>query len=422
LSTLHILITGASGFIGRRLADALRAAGHTVIEATRRTGHSPAMVEADFTRDLEPTAWLPKLAGIDAVINTVGVLREHGEQTFERVHERAPQALFAACAAAGVRRVIQISALGADRGTSGYFRSKRRADEYLAQLPLDWTIVQPSLVFGVAGASARLFTMLASLPIVPLPGGGSQQVQPIHIDDLVAAITNLMQRHDFARRRVALVGPEALSMREFLARLRDVLGMPPARFLVIPSAFMRFAASVAQLSSRSLLDRESLTMLEAGNTADPADTCELLARPPRPVEQFVAADVRGFVERHAQLEWLLPLLRWSIALVWIWTGIVSLGLYPRDASLTLLARTGITAMLADVALYGAAALDLALGAATLLMRRRRRLWLAQFVLILAYTIIITIKLPEFWLHPYGPILKNLPLLVCLALLYRLEAR
>jgi hypothetical protein len=79
-------------------------------------------------------------------------------------------------------------------------------------------------------------------------------------------------------------------------------------------------------------------------------------------------------------------------------------------------------VLADVALYSAAALDLVLGAATLLMRRRRLLWLAQFVLILGYTVIITIRLPEFWLHPYGPILKNLPMLAAIALLYGFEAR
>jgi DoxX-like family len=147
-----------------------------------------------------------------------------------------------------------------------------------------------------------------------------------------------------------------------------------------------------------------------------------LRRAPRPVEQFVAEDVRGYTALHARLEWLLPLLRWSIAVVWIWTGIVSLGLYPRADSLALLARTGIRGALAEFALYAAAALDLALGAAILLMRRRRLLWLAQFVLILGYTVIITIKLPEFWLHPYGPILKNLPLLACIALLYNLEAR
>jgi hypothetical protein len=247
-------------------------------------------------------------------------------------------------------------------------------------------------------------------------------LQPIHIDDLVHAIANLTQRRDFARRRVALVGPEATTLREFLTRLRRVLGLPRAYFLAIPASVMRVAATIAQLNSRSLLDRESLSMLEAGNTADPADTGELLGRPPRPIEQFVASDLRGLIAQHAQIEWLLPLLRWSIAAVWIWTGIVSLGLYPRADSMALLARTGLTGIIAAVALYAGAVLDLVLGAATLLMYRRRWLWPAQFVLILAYTGIITIALPEFWLHPYGPILKNLPLLACIAALYRLEAR
>ena len=115
-----------------------------------------------------------------------------------------------------------------------------------------------------------------------------------------------------------------------------------------------------------------------------------------------------------------PAARASVAAVWRWTGIVSLWLYPRELSFELLARTGITGGLAKLALYGAAALDLFFGAATLLMRNRRVLWIAQAALILGYTIIITARLPEYWLHPYGPILKNLPILASLGLLYTLE--
>ena len=79
---MNVLLTGASGFIGGHLARALRAAGHAVIEERRHTGDVPAAVQADFTRDLSARDWLPKLAGIDAVINAVGILREHGEQSF----------------------------------------------------------------------------------------------------------------------------------------------------------------------------------------------------------------------------------------------------------------------------------------------------------------------------------------------------
>lgn len=416
-----ILLTGAGGFIGGRLSQALTAAGHIVLEARRSTPPDSHGVVADFTRDLDAREWIPKLAGIDAVINAVGILRERGEQTFERVHTQAPQALFAACVAARVRRVVQISALGAERGASGYFTSKRAADEYLASLPLEWTIVRPSLVYGEGGSSARLFNMLASLPITPLPGSGEQRVQPIHIDDLVEAIVNLLGRGSAAGQCISLVGPAPLSLREFLERLRAAMGLRPAPAAPMPRMLMRCGARVAELSPRSLLDRETLAMLEMGNTADPTTTQRLLHRPPRSVAAFIPVERRSMTASQAKLSWLLPMLRFSIAAVWIWTAFVSLAAYPRQSSYALLARTGAPAALFPLLLYGAAALDMALGAATLLLRNRRLLWITQLILILAYTLIISVQLPEYWLHPYGPLVKNLPMLAAIYALYQLES-
>jgi hypothetical protein len=129
------------------------------------------------------------------------------------------------------------------------------------------------------------------------------------------------------------------------------------------------------------------------------------------------------VRWRAQLNWLLPMLRISLALVWLWTGIVSLGLYPVENSYALLARTGVPTALAPLMLYGAALLDIALGLGILFLKQgrpRRWLWMAQLILILVYSVIITIRLPEFWLHPYGPLLKNLPMLVAICLLMELE--
>ena len=146
--------------------------------------------------------------------------RQHGEQTFERIHKRAPQALFTACVAAGVRRIVQISALGADRGVTRYFLTKRAADDYLATLPLEWTIVRPAMVFGPGGSSARLFQMLAHLPLVPLPGRGEQRLQPIHIDDLTEAVVRILAETTTSRTRIELVGPQSLSLRELLVSLR----------------------------------------------------------------------------------------------------------------------------------------------------------------------------------------------------------
>jgi hypothetical protein len=101
---------------------------------------------------------------------------------------------------------------------------------------------------------------------------------------------------------------------------------------------------------------------------------------------------------------------------------VSLGFFPVRSSYDLLARVGVSRALAPTMLYGAAVMDLAFGLTTLLVKRRRFVWLAQIAAILFYTGIISAKMPEFWLHPFGPLLKNLPMLAAIFLLYHLERR
>jgi uncharacterized protein YbjT (DUF2867 family) len=417
---MRILITGGTGFIGSHLANALRARGHAVVSASRSPLAGIEHIPADFTRDVSAAVWLDRLRNVNIVINAVGILREHGEQTFDAVHTHAPAALFTAAAASGVARVIQISALGADTGTSAYFRSKHLADEALTRLPVSWTVVQPSLVYGDGGTSAALFTLMASLPVMVLPGRGAQRVQPVHIDDVVAAIVALCESDAYRRERVALVGPHAVTFTAMLQELRRTLGLGETVKLRVPLPLVRIAAALAAWHPRSLLDADTVSMLETGNTADPESTRQLLAREPRAVATFIRPEQREALLVQAQLRWLLPLLRLSIAVMWIWTAIVSIWLYPQSASFALLERTGVPRYWTPLMLHGAAALDFALGLATLLGLRARTLWLAQIALIVFYTVIISVRLPEFWLHPYGPILKNLPLLAALYLLYVFE--
>jgi hypothetical protein len=115
-------------------------------------------------------------------------------------------------------------------------------------------------------------------------------------------------------------------------------------------------------------------------------------------------------------------MRVALALMWLWTAAVSLVLYPVQDSLALLARVGLEGTTAVLALHAAALLDLVLGVLTLAApaRWRRPLWLAQLALIAAYTVLITWFLPEYWLHPYGPITKNIPVAALIALLWALE--
>jgi hypothetical protein len=316
--------------------------------------------------------------------------------------------------------VIQISALGVERGNTKYFSSKGRADDYLMTVPLQWTIVRPALVYGSGGTSAAMFGMMASLPVIPLPGRGEQWVQPVHIDDLVAAIVHMLEQSRCVREVVPIAGPERMTYRTYLETLRTAMGFPRARFIGVPRALMKLGAWIGSFSKRSLMDSQTLEMLEAGNVGDPEPLRRVLQSEPRSPRKFIEPDTAADARIRARLGWLLPILRYSMAAVWIWTGVVSLGLYDRAESYALLAQVGVRGTLASILLYGAAALDLLLGLAVLVMRKRGPIWLAQIAVMLTFTVIISIWLPEFWLHPYGPILKNLPMLAGIILLYVLE--
>jgi len=418
-----VLLLGATGFIGERLRAALEDAGNEVVCGVRaeRTVAGCRSIDVDYTRDSSPAAWLPRLEGVDVVVNAIGILRETGSASFEALHVDAPTALFRACVQAGVRKVIQISALGADvHAMSRYHISKKRGDDQLAALPLQWVIVQPSLVFGEGGRSSALLTRLAALPLVPLPGDGGQHVQPIHVDDLTTAIVRLIETNEHDRQRIAAVGPGPVTLRELLGALRRALGLGNPRFVTIPMALVRAAAAAGERIRGVLLDREALGMLLRGNVASPARITAALGRPPRPVESFIPPHAARAFADEARLAWLLPLLRATIGFVWIATAIVSLGVYPVADSYALLARVGLTGAAATVALYGAALVDLAFGIGVFVLRDRRWLWRAQMALIVGYSVVIAIALPEYWVHPFGPLLKNLPLFVAILVLHEFE--
>jgi uncharacterized protein YbjT (DUF2867 family) len=382
----------------------------------------------DFARMTTAAGWAPLLADVDAVVNLVGIFRETATQRFDVLHRAAPVALFDACLRQGVRLVVQMSALGADeRALTAFHRSKREADQHLLGLGIDATVLQPSLVFGADGTSAQLFCALATLPCLALPGGGRQPVQPVHVDDVAQAIVALLAAWDgkapWRSGRLALVGPAPMPLAGYLDTLRQGLGLRGRAWLLpLPRALAAAMMPLAERATGGVLGRDALTMLDQGSVADPAGLARLLGRPPRAVSQFIPPGLRGALRAQALQRWIHPLLRWSVALVWIITAVVSLGLYPVADSFALLARAGVPPALQPLALYGAALLDLAFGVLCVLPRRPRWLWLAQIALIAGYTAIISARLPEYWLHPYGPLSKNVPMLAVLWWLHLTEER
>lgn len=463
---MRILVLGATGLIGRHLLAALHKAGHHAIGASRsapgasaadHTGGVPAWRELDFGALTSAEGWLPHLAGVDAVVNCVGILRERRPGDYECLHHLAPAALFDACGRSGIRHVIHLSALGsAVDAPTAYWRSKAAGDNALARhaalnAALNATVVRPSLVYGADGASSKLFLALATLPAAALPAAHSSRVQPIHISDLCDALIALLAPSAPAPamaeamataaataaaaaaaatpgapvrlRELAAVGPRAMSMAAYLACLREGMASRAAALVVdMPLPLARLAARAAALHPASALTPDSLTMLAVSahgcNTADAAAVRALLAgRPLRDPAAFAAPAQKPA----AVLSWAMPLATVVMAALWLWTAYVSWFAWPHADSIGWLAACGIPAAWGEPALAAASLLDASIGCA-LLLRPRRWLWAQQLALVGGYTIAMTFCLPEVWLHPFGPLSKNLPILALLLAMWRLDER
>ena len=261
---MRCLVTGAYGFIGRELVAALQSEGVRVVGAGRDLALGRRIlphiewIACDFNRDVEVANWLPRLAGIDAVVNSVGILQSSLHDAAERIHGQATIALFEACAASGVRRLVHISAVSADSdlGTT-YARSKAAADRALAGLDINWLIVKPSLVIGRGSyGGTSLLRGVAGLPwLLPLPGPATERFQPIALDDLARGIARLTVSGEPARTTLHAAGLEALSVRDILVAYRAWLGFPEARAIVVPRpCFARcFVSAMPQVCSAFLL-------------------------------------------------------------------------------------------------------------------------------------------------------------------------
>ncbi len=293
---MKVLLTGSTGFIGSRLLRALTEAGHDVVcpvrRGNKRQAHAPniRLIDLDFAKATQASAWASAVQGVEVVINAVGILQERGSQKFDTLHYLAPCALFHAARDASVRRIIQISALGADgQAESAYHLSKKAADDCLTGLGVDAAIVQPSLVFSPGGASAKMFTFIAGLPLIPLPGRGDQGVQPIHREDLTAGVMALLQGPPVTANdhRIPFVGPRPMTLREYYAQLRKATGKrSAARFVSIPEALISASASAGSHIPGVLLDKDTWGMLKRGTTGDPGPITALLGRAPRDVSTF----------------------------------------------------------------------------------------------------------------------------------------
>jgi len=286
-----VLLTGASGFIGRHIEAALKQAGYRVLRGVSAKHCGADDIAIDFAKDSE-SDWQRRFYQnpIEIVINAVGVLRSSRARPIEATHQSGPIALFNACTEHNVKRVIQISALGIEDNPTDYARTKRAADEHLLNLAenrsFSAAVLRPSIVFGQGGASSALFMNLAKLPLVCLPKPVLKaRVQPLAVTDLAQAVVALIE--DNSSGIIQCAGSEALLLADFIAHLRGQLGYKPARVLRLPDWLTGLSARAGDLVPISPWCSETLALLAKDNVAPPDTLHRLLGREATHYSHFV---------------------------------------------------------------------------------------------------------------------------------------
>ena len=275
---MNIIIFGGSGFIGSRTAQILKEQGYQVCMPDRRA--------FDFLHPNE-TAARRLLEGQDVLINCIGIMSRHAE-ILETVHHHTPKQLASWAKAAGVKRWVQLSALGADPSQPiNFVGSKGRGDDAVTKSGIPIAIARPSVVYGRGGTSCELFIKLARLPLLLLLEGGRFHLQPVHLADVAEGLAKLAAQTDTGHSVINMTGRQPLTLAEYLTILRQTLHhKPPQRILPIPLHLIDPALPLANILSNGIISRDSFALLKQDSCADYSDFAALLGREPLAAKNF----------------------------------------------------------------------------------------------------------------------------------------
>jgi uncharacterized protein YbjT (DUF2867 family) len=295
-----ILVTGATGFVGRRVVHALRSSEREVRCLVRDPAAASALeqlgcelVSGDMS---DPASLAQAVAGCEAVVHLVAII--HGRPgDFERVMADGTRSLVAAARDAGIRRFIQMSALGVGEETKDlvpYFRAKWAMEQAVKDSGLEYVIFRPSFIFGPGGGAITEFVRLVRyLPAVPVVGSGKQRLQPIFVDDVAAYVDRAVELPAAANRTFELGGPEVIDWNELWTRIARMLGK--RRPLVhLPMGLVRAPAVVLERLPKPLVTRDQLIMLETGdNTCEIATAVETFGIELTPLEEQLHLSIQS---------------------------------------------------------------------------------------------------------------------------------
>lgn len=418
---MRVLVLGAYGLIGSAIVARLARDGHEVIAAGRSRGYAAQRLgAASFIRiDLAEAAtgpWTALLAGIEAVVHAAGALEDGWADRVEATQGAGTCAFFDACRAAGVKRVVHISAAGAAPDAASVFmRSKAAADSHLLASGLDCVILKPTLVIDrQAHGGTALLRALAALPgVMALPPPG-RPIQTIDMDDLAESVARLIAPGTARGLALEATHPTGHALAEIAGAYRSWFGLGPARLRFSTPGWLMgllYAAgsAAAWLGWRNPMRRSAGAALAAGVSGDPSGWIAATGIAPRSLAESLAARPAAVQDLwHARLFLLKPVIFVMLATIWIASGLIALG-PGREAALALLGAAGFGGASLGL-LWLTAGLDLAIGIA-IAFRPLAGWGLAASALVtLAYLVGGTLFLPGLWADPLGPLVKAFAIL------------
>ncbi len=269
---MKIFISGGTGFVGGHLTRELLNRGHELRLLVHRSGakvEGVEQIEGDITH-LEDFAGAIK--GCDAVINLVGIIREFPSQgaTFEKLHVQATANILAAAQKGGVRRYLQMSALGTrPNAVSQYHKTKFRAEELVRASGLEWTIMRPSLIYGPKDAFINMLAdQLRTVPVMPVIGNGLYRLQPIHADDVARCFALALEQPETIGQCYELCGNDRLSYLELLDTVAAAMGKSAPFKPRAPLGLMKLIIPVMQNIPQFPITSDQLQMLIEENICD----------------------------------------------------------------------------------------------------------------------------------------------------------
>ena len=419
---MRVLVIGANGFIGSTVVGALRQAGIEVRCIVRNSATFVRRFPGTDTKELDLTTgaakniacWAGLLEGIDAVVNSAGVLQPEKRTEAWDVHHHAPAALYSACEKKGVRRVIHISAIGIMESETTYAHTKRAGEESLKARDLDWTVLRPVVVVGDGSfGGSSLLRALAVCPFVtPVIGGNNTPMGIIHKDDLAAGIVELLRTGSGHREILEPSSADRLTLLEVVAAYRSWFGLPPRPVLRIPNWLATFMGHLGDVTRMHPITSTAVKQFRARLTGNASEFENVTGIKPSKLTELLAARPSESQDLwHARLFLLRPLIRMGLALLWLGSGLV--GLFGYSALYQSIVEQALPYNWSGTGVIIASLIDLAVALALLFGWRLKLMAWIQVGLVLGYTAALGILAPGMWADPFGSLLKNIPILILL---------